>query len=42
VNENQVIGMEHLVIPNMVKNRKLAMHISDAAWGSRSEAALQV
>ena len=34
VNENQVIGMEHLVIPNMVKNRKLAMHISDAAWGS--------
>ena len=34
VNENQVIGMEHLVIPNMVKNRKLAKHISDAAWGS--------
>ncbi len=33
VNENQVIGMEHLVIPNMVKNRKLAKHISDAAWG---------
>lgn len=34
VNENQVIGMEHLVIPNMVKNPKLANHISDAAWGS--------
>ena len=34
VNENQVIGMEDLVIPNMVKNPKLAKHISDAAWGS--------
>ena len=34
VNENQVIGMEDLVIPNMVKNPKLAKSISDAAWGS--------
>lgn len=34
VNENQVIGMENLVISDMVKNRKLAKHISDAAWGS--------
>ena len=34
VNENQVIGMEDLVIPNMVKNPRLAKHISDAAWGS--------
>ena len=34
VNENQVIGMEDLVITNMVKNPKLAKSISDAAWGS--------
>ena len=34
VNENQVIGMEDLVIPNMVKNKKLAKHIHDASWGS--------
>ncbi len=31
--ENQVISMEELRIKNMVKNRKLAKAISDAAWG---------
>lgn len=33
VNENQVIGMEALKVANMVKNRHLAKHIQDAAWG---------
>lgn len=32
VNENQVIGLESLVIRNMVKNRKLSKHIYDASW----------
>ena len=34
VNENQVIGIEDLKVKNMVKNRKLAKHISDASWSS--------
>ena len=33
VNENQTIVVEDLVIKNMVKNPKLALHISDASWG---------
>ena len=34
VNENQVIGLEKLMVRNMVKNRKLSKHIADAAWKS--------
>ncbi|EKD22673.1 MAG: hypothetical protein ACD_84C00014G0004 [uncultured bacterium] len=34
VNENQVIGLEKLIVKNMVKNRKLSKAISDVAWGS--------
>ena len=34
VNENQVIGIEDLKVKNMVKNPKLAKHISDASWSS--------
>ena len=34
VNENQVIGLEMLKVSNMVKNRKLSKHISDAGWSS--------
>jgi putative transposase len=33
VDENQAIIVETLKVKNMVKNRKLARHISDAAWG---------
>lgn len=33
VNENQVIGIESLKVANMIRNRKLAKHIADAAWG---------
>lgn len=34
VNDNQVIAIEKLMVVNMVKNRKLAKHISDASWAS--------
>lgn len=34
VNENQVIGAEKLMVKNMVQNRHLAKHISDASWAS--------
>jgi putative transposase len=33
VRENQTIAVEDLSIKNMVKNRKLALAISDASWG---------
>ena len=33
VDENQAIIVETLKIKNMVKNRKLSKHISDASWG---------
>jgi putative transposase len=33
VRENQVICLEDLQVKNMVKNRRLAKAISDAAWG---------
>ncbi len=31
--ENQRIAIEDLAVKNMVKNRKLALAISDASWG---------
>lgn len=34
VNENQVIGLEKLVVKNMVKNRRLAKSIQDTSWRS--------
>lgn len=34
INENQVIGMEDLMIGSMVKNRHLSKSIMDAGWGS--------
>ena len=34
INENQVIGIEHLLVKNMVKNRKLSKAISQASWSS--------
>ena len=34
INENQVIGIEHLIIKNMVKNRKLSKAISQVGWSS--------
>lgn len=34
INENQVICLESLRPSNMVKNRKLSRHISDASWSS--------
>ncbi|NJR24363.1 MAG: IS200/IS605 family element transposase accessory protein TnpB, partial [Richelia sp. CSU_2_1] len=33
VRENQTIAVEDLAVKNMVKNRKLALAISDASWG---------
>jgi putative transposase len=33
VRENQTIAIEDLAVKNMVKNRKLALSISDASWG---------
>jgi IS605 OrfB family transposase len=33
VRENQTIAVEDLAIKNLVKNRKLALAISDASWG---------
>ncbi len=34
VDENQAIIVETLKVKNMVKNKRLAKHISDAAWGN--------
>ena len=34
ISDNQVICIEDLKIKNMVKNRRLAREISDAAWGA--------
>jgi putative transposase len=34
ISENQVLGIESLKVTNMVRNRKLARHISDASWSS--------
>jgi putative transposase len=33
VRENQTIAVEDLAVKNMVKNRKLALYLSDASWG---------
>jgi putative transposase len=33
VRDNQTIAVEDLAVKNMVKNRKLALSISDASWG---------
>lgn len=33
VRENQTIAVEDLVVKNMLKNRKLALSISEASWG---------
>ncbi len=33
VRENQTIAVEDLAVKNMVKNKKLALAISDASWG---------
>ncbi len=33
IRENQTIVVESLAVKNMVRNRTLAQHISDAAWG---------
>ncbi len=33
VRENQTIAIENLAVKNMIKNRKLALAISDASWG---------
>ena len=34
VNENQVIGVEKLMVKNMVRNRRLSNAISDVSWSS--------
>lgn len=34
INENQVIGLENLLVKNMVRNRKLSKAVSQAAWSS--------
>ena len=34
INENQVICAENLAVKNMIKNPKLAKHITDASWGA--------
>lgn len=34
INENQVIGIENLIVKNMVKNRKLSKAISQVGWSS--------
>ena len=34
VNDSQVIGIEQLVVENMVKNRRLAKHLQSAAWAT--------
>jgi putative transposase len=34
VNNNQVIGVEDLVVENMVKNPKLAKYIQDSSWST--------
>ncbi len=33
VSENQAIGIESLMVKNMVRNRKLSKHIAGAGWG---------
>ncbi|MCC5616100.1 transposase [Nostoc sp. CHAB 5836] len=33
VRENQTIAVEDLAVKNMIKNKKLALSISDASWG---------
>lgn len=33
INDNQVVCVESLRVKNMIKNPKLAKHISDASWG---------
>jgi putative transposase len=34
IRENQTIGVEDLAVKNLLKNRKLAKHIQDAAWST--------